>query len=79
MSLTFKLLKQKQSVATQELEPTPFQSPESLSPAACLLTREEPDLTWEDKVDDENNQPNTSAPTETDEEYQRNKGGDSKF
>lgn len=68
-------------MAPQEQEPTPALPPEteSLPPAACPLTPEEPDLTWEDRLDAENIQPNTPEPTETDKKYQHKEGGDSEL
>ncbi|XP_075873531.1 eukaryotic translation initiation factor 4 gamma 1-like isoform X2 [Nelusetta ayraudi] len=63
--------KEEQVVAPQEHEPTPARAPDSQPSTICPLTPEVSELTWEDKLDAENIQPNTPEPTTTDKKYQQ--------
>lgn len=61
-------------MAPQEHEPTPAHAPDSQPSTICPLTPEVSELTWEDKLDAENIQPNAPEPTTTDKKYQQKEG-----
>lgn len=62
-------------MAPKEHESTPARAADSQPPTVCPLTPEESELTWEDKLDAENIQPNTPEPTAADKKYQHKEGG----